>query len=251
MRLIKSELYKLKRISGLHLVYIFPLVMSGIAMFEMLRRIDVSPANQIIPPYSSFYFQFFGLFSPIVIALILFSFIQIENKNKMWESNYLLPISKGTIYVGKIFTSVLFALAYCVISYLTYIGQVLLCQAFYPEHLALNQDDNIVLIIFFSRMFLVLAFYSLLVIPVFIYIESAITALGIFMFFIFLSFFLMQKSWFTYYPFSYHLTVLTNFRSAYDIVKDKGAWITMIYAILAFLTGKFLFQNVSPRSSSN
>jgi len=246
MKTIRYELLKVKRLRGLHLVYIFPILTSGIALFEMFKRIYASPLHEVIPPFSSFYFQFYMMFSPVIIALILFSIVQVENKNHMWESSLLLPISKGEIYIGKVFISVIFIFAYCLFSYLTYVGNILVCMALYPNDMLLNQHDNMLFVVFFFRMFLAFILYALLIIPVFIYIESAITALGIFMFFIFLSLFLTQKSWFMYYPFSYHLTVFSSFNSDFEVLKDKATWVTTIYAFFAFVIGTFLFKNVRP-----
>ena len=248
---MKYEFLKVKRLRGLHLVYVFPLLMSGIALMEMLKRISLSAPAQIIPSFSTVYFQFYVLFSPLVIALILFSLIQVENKNKMWESSILLPIGKGRIYLGKVLISVVFILSYCIISYLFYMGILFICKAFYPEMIGINHTDNIVLIIFFSRIGVSLILYASLLIPVFIYIDSVILALGTFLFFITLSLFLTQKSWYFYYPFSYHLSVLNTFRAEYDVLKDKGIWVAVTYASFAFVLGMFLFKKLSPGKVSN
>ncbi|MBG6235174.1 hypothetical protein IWX76_001742 [Pedobacter sp. CAN_A7] len=251
MSLIKYELIKNKRIRGLHLVYLFPLLMSTIAMMELFKRLGLATTNQVVPLFSTFYFQSYIMFSPIIIALILYSLIQVENKNQMWESSLLLPISKVRIYLGKVFISVVFIFAYCLISYLSYVAIIFICITFYPDHIALNLHDNYLLIIFHSRMLMAFILYGVLVIPIFIYIESAITALGIFLFFIFLGLFLTQKSWYMYYPFSYHITVLKNHMTDYNLFKDKGALVVAIYTLIALLAGTFTFKYVNQRGMSN
>lgn len=249
--MLKYEFLKIRRIKGLHLVYIFPILMSLIALVEMLKRIRSSASQELIPPFSSFYFQFFVMFSPIVVVLILYSLIQVENKNKMWESSLLLPVNKGTIYLSKVLISVIFVLAYCLISYFSYVGSILLCHTFFSESIGLSYGDNMVLILFYSRIFLSFLLYAILAIPIFIYIESAITALGTFLFLIFLSLFLTQKSWYPYYPFSYHIIVFKSYRSDYDIFKDVGIWFTAFYAAVALILGKSLFNKISRKNVNN
>lgn len=244
MILIKYEFSKIKRIRGLHLVYVLPLLMSIISFFEISKKISQAVPGQVIWPISTIYVQFYVIFSPIVIVLILFSLIQIENRNKMWESNFLLPIGKGEIYIGKTLIGVILVIAYCLISYLSYVGSILLCHTFYSELLVLNQQDHMIMINFFSRMLLSFILYTLIAIPIFIYVESPITALGTFLFCIFLSVFLDKRPWFIYYPFSYHVIVFKTYRSAYDVFSDKGFWLTIGYAVSAFFGGKFLFTKV-------
>jgi hypothetical protein len=251
MNWIKYELLKTKRIRGLHLVYLFPILMSGITLFEMFKHLSSVASSQMIPPFSSFYFRFFIMFSPIIIALILFSLIQVEHKNQMWESSMLLPINKAKIYLGKVMISIFFIFAYCIFSYVCYVATIFICMAFYPDNIALSLHDNAILIQYHLRIVLAFVLYGVLFIPIFIYIESAIAALGLFLFFIFLGFFLTQKSWFIYYPFSYHISVFNNFMSGYNVFKDKAALVVASYSVIALIAGTFLFKHVNVRNVSN
>ena len=251
MILLRFEFLKIKRILGLHLVYIVPIFMSAIGTWELVKRVSSSPAAAIIQPFSTFYFQFYVLFSPIMIFLILFSLIQVENKNRMWESNLLLPIGKVELYLGKILVSIIFLLSFCIISYFSYIAGILLCGELFPGRLILHHHDNIIIILFFSRIFIAFTLYAFLAIPVFIFIENAITSLGAFFFFILLSLFLTQRTWYWFYPFSYHILVLNSYRRDYDPNQDKGILITLLYIVIALISGILLFKNYSRQSVKN
>ncbi len=248
---MRFEFLKIKRVLALHLVYIVPLSISAIGTWELMKSITSSTKAIRIQPFSVFYFQFYVIFSPIILLLILFPLIQIENKNHMWESNLLLPIRKAKLYLGKICVSVIFVISYCLISYFSYTTGILLCSAFYPGKILLNHTDNIIIILFFSRTFVSFILYSFLAIPVFIFVESAITSLGTFFFCFLLSIFLTQATWYEFYPFSYHITVLNTYKREYVLSQDKGLLITLIYIILAFISGIFLFINFSRQSVKN
>jgi hypothetical protein len=169
----------------------------------------------------------------------------------MWESSMLLPISKSKIYLGKVLVGMFFIFAYCLFSYLFYIGSIFIGMALYPENLALSLKQNSLIIIFHIRLLLALVLYGSIVIPIFIYIESAITAIGLILFFIFLGMFLSQKSWFMYYPFSYHITVLNTSKPDYNIIKDKAALVVAVYSLIALIAGTFLFKYLNHRRMGN
>jgi hypothetical protein len=47
MSLLKYELLKNNRIKGLHLVYLFPILTSGLAMMELFKKLGLASPNQI------------------------------------------------------------------------------------------------------------------------------------------------------------------------------------------------------------
>jgi len=244
MTILKAEFLKIKRVWGLYICYMFPVIITVLSTFEILKKVHSTNTINSISPLSSFYFQFFTTFSPIAILLIVFSLIQVENKNKMWESTVLLPVSKTKLYVSKHITGIFVVFVYMTLSYILYIISSEVLSQIFPQLSGLTLSDHAVLMNFFLRMFLVFILYTVIAIPIFIYVDSAIIALGILMFGILLSLFLTQQKWYAYYPFSYHITVFNTFKSHYEVLKDKSFLMVMVYVVLSFIAGLYSFINL-------
>lgn len=247
MYILKGEFLKIKRIWGLNIYYIFPLLITVVSTYETIRKVELYHIAASISPISTFYFQFFITFSPIAILLIIFSLIQIESKDKMWESTLLLPVPRFKIYIGKHIVSIFLVVLYVVASYILYVVSYEIYRAFFPQLSQFSYSDHHILLNFFSRMFLCLVLYTVIAIPIFIYIDNVIVSLGVLTFAILLSLFLTHQKWYIYYPFSYHITVLNTFKSRYIISQDKSIPVIILYIIIAFSIGLALFKKFNPK----
>lgn len=238
--ILSDEFLKLKRIKGMHMLYVFPLLMCFIQLYEIIKACSSNNGSVINSPFSHVYIQLYSLFSPFIAILLIFTIIQIENKNNMWESNFMLPISKTQIYLKKIIVSFIIIFAFVAISYITYLLSLFICKIFYE--IPFTFVDNQLLVIFFSKMFLALILYAFIALPLFIFIESPVTSIGFLTFFILLGMFFTKKSWFDFYPFSYCIIAVKDISLGKWAGFMRSDFIVITYIVVSTISGFFMFN---------
>ena len=115
--ILSDEFLKLKRIKGMHMLYVFPFLMCCIQVYEIIKACSANDGTKLNSPFSHIYIQLYSLFSSFIAILLVFSVIQVENRNNMWESNFMLPISKSQVYLKKTFGSFIILFSFVLISY--------------------------------------------------------------------------------------------------------------------------------------
>lgn len=251
--IIKGEYYKLKRIRSLHLVYLFPLLLVGISLYDFIRsapKIDTHSDPTAILLHHLF-INFFSFFSPFFIAIIVFTIIQIEFKNRSWENLMLLTRSKRDIYFSKMVVVVSFAILYCLITYLGLFAGKTLLSFLYPNFHFEKNTHNLELLIFFLRYTVTFCLLAILFLNIFLYVQNPIIALGSVFFVLIFSQFLLNAHWAIYFPLTYSYNVARKFGDVFfwnDILFASTAWIVVLIALGYFIFVRFWNPNAMDNS---
>lgn len=238
--ILSDKFLKLKRIKGMHMLYVFPLLMCFIQVYEIMKSSSLNDGSVFNTPFSNVYFQLYSLFSSFAAMLLVFTIIQVENRNNMWESNFMLPISRLHVYLKKVIVCSIVLFSFVLISYLFYLLGIYVCKFFYD--IPFTFSDNVLLILFFSKIFFAFILYAFIAIPLFVLIDSPVTSIGILSFFLFLSMFFFQKEWFMYYPFSYYLIAQRDLSFGKWTGIDTADIIVIVYIVISIVIGAMLFK---------
>lgn len=237
--IIKAEYYKLKRIKSLHLVYLFPLLLIMVALYDFIRvakNMD-GHSDPTIFFLSHLFAGFFDFFSPFFIAIIVFAIVQIEFKNKSWENLMLLTRSKRDIFFSKLLIVVSFTILYCVVAYIGFIAGKSLLSFIYPNLPFKKSPHNLELLILFLRYTIVFSMLAILFLNIFLYIQNPIIALGSVFFVLISSLFILNEKWSIYFPLTYSYKVSRKFGDSYfwnNIMVFSIIWI-IVFNILGYL----------------
>lgn len=239
--IIKAEYYKLKHIKSLHLVYIFPLLLIMVSLYDFIR--GAQNMNTNLDPTMIFlthlFLGFFDFFSPFFIAIIVFAIIQIEFKNKSWENLMILTRSKTDIYFSKLVIVVSFTILYCIVSYIGFLSGKSLLSLLYPNLPFGVHSHTQTVIILFLRYTLTFCLLSTLFLNIFLYIQNPIIALGSVFFVLISSLFILKEKWAIYFPLAYSYKVSRSFGDLYfwnDIMVFSAIWTGFL-----ILTGYLIF----------
>ena len=91
-------------------------------------------------------------------------------------------------------------------------------------------------------MFLAFILYTYIAIPLFILIESSVISIGFLTFFLLLSMFLFKKSWFDYYPFSYHIIAQRDLSFGKWKGFNTADIVVIVYILISLISGAILFN---------
>lgn len=237
--IIKAEYYKLKHIKSLHLVYLFPLLLVMVALYDFIRiahNMDTH-SDPTIFFLTHLFIGFFDFFSPFFIAIIVFAIIQIEFKNKSWENLILLTRSKRDIYFSKLLIIVSFSILYCLVAYVGFLVGKSFLSFLYP-HLPFEKNThNLELLILFLRYTTSFCMLAILFLNIFLYIQNSIIALGSVFFVLISSLFILNEKWAIYFPLTYSYKVGRNFGDIYywnTVMFSSIIWI-IIFTVLGYL----------------
>ncbi len=236
--IIQAEYYKLKRINSLHLVYLFPLLLIIVALYDFIRVAHNMDTHSDPTTFflTHLFIVFFDFFSPFFIAIIVFAIIQIESKNRYWENLILLTRSKRDIYFSKLLILVSFSILYCIVAYVGFILGKSLLSFLYPNLAFGKNNHNPKILILFFRYTITFSMLAILFLNIFLYIQNSIIALGSVFFVLISSQFILKEKWAIYFPLTYSYKVSRNFGESYfwnNVMFSSIIWI-LIFTVLGY-----------------
>lgn len=246
--IIKAEYYKLKRIKSLHVVYLFPLLLIIVALYDFIRVAHNMDAHSDPTMFflTHLFRGFFDFFSPFFIAIIIFAIIQIEFKNRSWENLILLTRSKRDIYFSKLLIIVSSAILYCLVTYIGFLSGKSLLSTLYP-HLPFGENThNLELIVLFLQYTTTFCMLAILFLNIFFYIQNPIIALGGVFFVLISSLFILKEKWAIYFPLTYSYEVGRNFGNLHywnTVMFSSIIWIFIFTIIGYFIFVRFWNAN--------
>jgi|GEM_PF-4083167 len=251
--IIKAEFYKLKRIKSLHLVYLFPLLLIMVALYDFIRVAKNMDAQSDTTRFllSHLFLGFFDFFTPFFIAILVFSIMQIEFKNKSWENLMLLTRSKRDIYFSKLLVVVSFSILYCVVTYIGFLVGRSFLSFLYPALSFGKNTYNPELLILFLRYTLVYSMLAILFLNIFLYIQNPIIALGSVFFVLVSSLIILKEKWAIYFPLTYSYKVSRKFGDLYfwnNVMVFSAIWMIIFIVLGYFVFVRFWNANTLDNS---
>lgn len=203
----KAEFFKLKRIPSLHLIYLFPLVITAISviifMHDMSGNLIPADANPYFVLTRRFYLMFYSFLSPIILMLVYYAVLQIEFKNKSWENLYILTGSKRQIYKSKIIVGMAVTLLYVLASFLFILVAHLVVRMVFHNNFDYGKYTLSRELLLYPKYLVTYWVLCIIIFNYFFYVENAILSVGCMMFILVFSAMTLRYHWKIYSPFSY------------------------------------------------
>jgi len=241
----KAEFFKLKNIKSLHLLYLYPLSISVIALIIFIHDMDgnIIPANANpnFVLFKRFYLSFYTFLSPVILTLIYYAILQVEFKNKAWENLYILTGAKYRIYTSKMLVGIVVTTVYVVASFLFVLLVQLVIRMLFHNYFEFEKYSLFDELMLYPGYLVTYWMLCIIVFNFLFYVENAILSVGGMTFLLIFSSLILKPKWTIYLPFTYPFRVAGTYKNTE--VSDVFFLYSAILIPIVFFAGLYFFTS--------
>jgi hypothetical protein len=160
-QIFSAELFKTKNNLAKWVLLLFPFCFSALFFIFTFFEVETLPGNPWLFMGNRI-FLFYAFFYPIVIALAVASFMNIEYKSSGFKHLFTIPTHLSYIYIAKIFVLFLTILSSTIIAYIAYKFGCILLQLSRPELNFQDYDSSVEINLFFLKLLITLVSIGLI-----------------------------------------------------------------------------------------
>jgi hypothetical protein len=237
-----AELFKTRKNLSVWLLLLFPLFFSMVVFLYIFFKAQEIPYNPWIFT-GSLIFRFYSFLYPLIIALTVYSLINIEYKSSGFKHLFSIPASGFYIYIAKIINMFLFILCSVIVAYISYKFGCVLLHKLRPELGFQDYDSALAINLFFLKLFLSLICITLIQFLLSLRYPNFIVSTGFALFVtIFIIVFHFEYSYL--FPYKNIDTALMDLMFEDNEFLKKEVIVELIYIPILFVTDGYFFTKI-------
>ena len=243
-RLLKGEIFKMKKENSFYLILCFPILVflfaDGYITCDStgLTEFAVNPWAFLLQRYI---WPFYALLYPIVISVFCFSILDIEYKNNYLSKMPTLPVSMFDVFGTKILFAAIVLFVSSLLTYFLLLGSGFMLEYLYPAYFFADYDYGLANFVFFIRLFVAsfaiasLQLFLSIVFKTFV-IPICVAGAGTI-----LSLIVHNWEYAIFVPYTYVFHVLDKYTSANNKLLDKSILVSMSLIIFFITLSSLIF----------